>query len=193
MTMDQVIANLIAAVAIVISVLTWFVDRRRGKRNEARQNELDDSQAALKQRQLIFDEKMLAFAREIRQRADVRVRIRLRDRGGSKYQLKLRNAGNGPALGVQARVEGYITDPSSMGPSLLDTGEQYAVVMTVPEHPIGRLDADSQDFVLYFDVDWPGFSDPVFLTLTWYEIDRREKQEKALQLTIPNFWDDESS
>ena len=185
--MGQVVANLIAGAAAIISVLTWWVDRRRGKRNEDRQKELDEAHGALKVRQLALDEQMLKFAREMQQKADVRATVKHKELGSENYTLTFCNAGRGPALGVQARLEGYISDASERltdwEEGNLDNNKSRRFVKEIPDRPIERLDSESQPYTVRFTVEWPGFSGPIFLTLSWRNSGSEEKQVKRIQLS----------
>jgi hypothetical protein len=180
--MSELVANMIAGAALVFSAWTWWVDRRRGKRNEIRQRELDAAQSAIKERQLLFDEQMLAFAREVRQRADIRVTMTNTHVVDPIYVLELRNVGKGPAFGVYINIEGVVDRSGGWNDSDLKR-----VVMTVPQMPIERLDPESQPFVIRFATEWPGFKNPVSLTVRWRDSGSEQEQHKRIQVT-PDDW-----
>lgn len=178
--MGQVITNVIAGLAVFLSALTWWVDRRRGRRNEARQKELDQAQEAIKQRQLLLDEQMLAFAREIRRRADIRVTMVYSWFNTTKYTLTIRNAGQGPAIDVQVTIDGYLSDRTSW--NLLRT-KTDRLLSRFPNSPSHDSTQNRRNIPQTIEVDSPGFHEPVSLLLTWHESDNEEIQQKTLQLT----------
>jgi hypothetical protein len=175
----EIVANLIAGIALCFTAATWWIDRKRGKRSDRRQRELDYAQTALKQRQLLLDEQMLVFAREMRKSADIRVTLDRLTNRDSTYRLTLRNAGHGPAFGVSVDAEGPIDRSAGWDPPT----DFPRIMVKVLDDPIERMDPESQPYASDFKVEYPGFSGPVTLVIRWHDSSDDAVQTKRIRLT----------